>query len=84
MIYVIDRIRTLNGAIHERESRRKGHRVSIKNVEVGLPLVMRYIDEKDTVLITSPVAAVASDWKSKKVLVIQTRDTVYTIMKEDD
>lgn len=81
MVFVIERIRKKNGELHERHNRRKGHRVQIESIELGRPLIAKYIDE-GTNLITSDVEAYSADWKSEGFLVLQTANSVYVFRKE--
>ena len=82
MIYVIDSIREKSGKPHEREGRRKGHRVEITDVSLGIPLVARYIDEDTAYLQTSKVEAYNAEWETSNHLTVQTRNSVYTFRKE--
>jgi hypothetical protein len=79
MIYVIARIRTKAGISHEREARRKGHRVSIAEINVGNPLILTYIDDCYKMLCTTPVEAFTDIGGS---IVVQTRNSVYVFRAE--
>lgn len=81
MIYVIEKVREKNGAVHERELRRKGHRVTIESLCVEQPLFYRYVTE-GSLVITSTVEAFNTDWESEGHLVVQTRNSVYCFRKE--
>lgn len=78
MTYEIESIRTKDGDIHERELRRKGHRVDIRGVMLDVPLFATYIDDGDRVLVTSPVEAFAETTTS---LVVHTRYSIYLFRK---
>lgn len=80
-MYVIERIRHKDGKVHERELRRKGHRVLITHVAIGEPLVIVYVDDGDKVLRTSSVEAYNADWNSTERLVVQTKNSVYVFSK---
>jgi hypothetical protein len=85
MIYVIDKIRDKKtGEPHERETRRKGHRVKLERLELGVPMFMRYIDEEDALLQTSGVEAYNAEYKTAKHLTVQTKNTVYMFRKVVD
>lgn len=81
-MYTIERIRNKDGTTHEREIRRKGHRVFIAHVQLGKPLEIVYVDDGDKVLHTSPIEAYNEGWNEKGHLVVQTKNTVYTFRKE--
>lgn len=71
-IYTIESIRNRDGSVHERELRRKGHRVKIEDF---IGLIITYIDEADAYLRTSPVE---SDVIDGELRIVTTRNTVYT------
>lgn len=83
MIYTIVRIRDKSGNPHEREARRKGHRVDIAFLRVGLPMMLVYIDEEDARLLTSPVEEYSRDGEvnPEDRLIVKTRDSVYVFEK---
>jgi hypothetical protein len=82
MIYEIERIRNkTTGEPHERESRRKGHRVKLEILKLGKPMFLRYIDEEDAILQTSRVEAYNAEYKTASFLTVQTRNTVYMFRK---
>lgn len=80
-MYVIDSVRQKDGTIHERELRRKGHRVFIAHVAIGDPLEVIYVDDSDKVLRTSPLEAYNADWNSAEKLIAQTKNSVYVFSK---
>jgi hypothetical protein len=82
MIYVIEKVRKFNGDFHERELRRKGHRVRINDVQLGIPLFAEYVDENNAILQTSRVTAYNADWENANHLNVQTQNTVYIFRKE--
>lgn len=79
MNYVIESVNNADGTPHERDARRKGHRVEIIRCTIGAPLTYRYIDEENARVRTSNVNNVLV---SGDVLVVWTRNTVYTFTKE--
>jgi hypothetical protein len=81
MLYVIERVRTHNGQPKEREERRKGHRVELASLELGKPLIMRYIDDNYAILQTSSVTAYNSLYKTENHLTVQTKNSVYMFKK---
>lgn len=83
MYYVIERIRQKNGQPHEREARRKGHRVQLVELTLGSPLILTYPDDGNKVLQTSAVEAfnVNDDGSLRERVVIQTRNSVYVLQK---
>lgn len=84
MIYVIERIKTKSGETHEWEGRRKGNRVKIEQLVIGMPFICAYVDESDAYLRTSDVEAYScdSDGNPADFLVVQTSNTVYALRKE--
>lgn len=79
-IYVIESIRNrADGNPHEREARRKGHRVEILHCCVGDSLLFAYRDDGGKVLRTSAVSSVSH---GDDDLVVWTRNTVYHFTKE--
>lgn len=80
-MYIIKRIRNKDGSTHEREFRRKGHRVFIAHVELGKPLEAIYVDDGDKKLITSPLEGFNSDWVEQGHLIAQTENSVYVFGK---
>ncbi|MEW9697985.1 hypothetical protein [Paenibacillus sp. SI8] len=78
MIYVIDSIRHRDGTPHEREARRKGHRVEIVNCRVGQSMVYGYVDE-GTAVHTSLVQDVIT---GEGELVVWTDNSEYTFKAE--
>jgi len=77
-IYTIESVKHRDGSAHERETRRKGHRVRIGHLGSSAPLIAEYIDEPDAVLRTSPV----SDWiRGDGKLIVWTRNSTYTFRK---
>ena len=80
-LYTVESVKNRDGSVHEREARRQGHRVRIIRIGSSAPLLAEYIDEKDTILRTSPV----SDWvDSGERLIVWTRNSVYTFRKIDE
>jgi hypothetical protein len=84
MNYVIERIRKKSGGSHEREARRKGHRVQIGLLQIGAPMLLVYVDDDDKVLRTSPVEAYSCepDGSIGDYLSVQTQNTVYCFRRE--
>ena len=83
-VYIIEKVRDKKtGEVKDRETRRKGHRVKIENVELGLPLVWTYVDE-GTFVTTSKVTAYNSEYKTRNHLTVQTNNSVYIFKREDD
>lgn len=80
-MYIIKRIRNKDGNTHEREFRRKGHRVFIAHVELGKPLEAVYVDDGNKRLTTSPLEAFNSDWVDQRYLIAQTENSVYVFGK---
>lgn len=81
-VFTIERIRTKKGEIHERELRRKGQRVAVEILQIGIPLFLRYIDDSDKLLKTSAVEAYSADGLDSDNLIIQTRNSIYCLRKE--
>jgi len=81
-LYTIESVRRRDGSVHEREARRKGHRVRIGHIGGDAPLRAEYVDEPGAVLHTSPV----SDWvrTDSGKLVVWTGNSVYTFRKIDE
>ena len=75
-LYTIESVRRRDGTVHEREARRKGHRVRVGHIGAGAPLRAEYVDEPGAILHTSPV----SDWirADSGKLVVWTGNSVYT------
>jgi hypothetical protein len=85
MIYEIEKIRNkTTGEPHEREIRRKGHRVKLEQMELEMPMLLRYVDEEDAILRTSIVEAYNADYKIVNHLIVQTKNTVYVFRKVAD
>ena len=80
-MYVIERIRQKNGQPHEREARRKGHRVQIVTLEIGSPMILSYPDDGNKILQTSAVEAFSVDGAGELSGIIQTRNSVYVLRK---
>lgn len=83
MIYEIERVRTKNGDVTDRETRRKGHRVQIEFLELSMPLFYRYVDGGGLVK-TSAVEAYNAEYKTQNHLSVQTRNSVYFFRKVSD
>ncbi|MGE7271392.1 hypothetical protein ACQKK5_08030 [Brevibacillus panacihumi] len=79
--YTIDRIRHKNGTVHERELRRKGHRVNVVKLTLGSPMILEYVDSGGY-LMTTEVEAYTPPEYIRGALVVQTRNSVYTLRKE--
>jgi hypothetical protein len=77
--YVIESVCNQDGTPHERDGRRKGHRVEIIRCTIGAPLTYRYLDEENARVRTSAVDNVLI---GEGLLVVWTRNTVYTFTKE--
>jgi hypothetical protein len=85
LIYVINSIRDREkGAPREREARRKGHRVEIAQLNEGAPMTLIYVDDGGKTLTTSTVVThgVDPDGSYGDYLVVITRNSVYTFLKE--
>jgi hypothetical protein len=83
-IYTIEKVRDKKtGEVKGRETRRKGHRVKIENVELSVPLIWTYVDE-GTFVTTSKVTAYNAEYKTQKHLTVQTKNSVYVFKKEDE
>ncbi|MCD9024350.1 hypothetical protein [Cohnella silvisoli] len=84
-LYVIESIRDRKtGEAHEREARRKNHRVNILRAEVGHRLIADYVDEPGSTLRTTVVTdadTYSLDWWLGDRLVVETENTVYTFRK---
>lgn len=82
MIYIIERItRRQDGSTHERELRRKGHRVSIVTLMIGAPMIAVYVDDDNKVLTTSNVILIS---RFGDVLKVSTSNSVYTLREAGD
>lgn len=80
MNYVIESIRKLDGTPHEREARRKGHRVFINKLTTGNPLLLVYVDEVNQLLHTSTVTGIS---REESTLTVTTRNTIYTFRRAE-
>lgn len=79
MTYVIESVSNADGTPHERNARRKGHRVEITRCTIGSPLLYRYLDEEGARVRTSKVTNVLI---GEGLLVVWTRNSLYTFSKE--
>lgn len=79
--YTIERVRHKNGTVHERELRRKGHRVRVIILTLGAPMILEYVDSGGY-LTTTDVETYTSPEYIGGALVVQTRNSVYTPRKE--
>lgn len=80
-LYVIESIRYRDGTPHEREGRRKGHRVQITHLKRGEVMAAAYVDDGGSILRTTRVQEIVRT-DGDEVLVVRTRNSVYTFRKE--
>lgn len=80
-IYTIDAVKNADGSTHEREARRKGHRVTIKHLKRSEHMLVVYIDEGGKVLRTSRVRHVG---ESDGLIQVTTQNSVYTFRKLEE
>lgn len=79
--YVIESIRYPDGTPHERDARRKGHRVQIAHLKRGEVMAAVYVDDGGKLLRTTRVREIVRT-DGDEVLVVRTRNSVYTFRKE--
>lgn len=78
-IYIVESVRYPEGTPHEREARRKGHRVQIAHLKRGEVMAAVYVDDGGKLLRTTRVREIE---QNDDVLIVHTRNSVYTFRKE--
>jgi hypothetical protein len=82
--YKISSVKTKKGESHRLADKLIGEVVEISNVQLSAPLFAQFLDYEDRILRTSSVEAYNADWETSNILVIQTKNSIYTFHKVKD